>query len=200
MGYRSRVLALQQQQRSLLASLALPQPHAAARLLVQKDFALQALAEQRAEAASMATAVDAAAMQGVLRQHAISMVEQRARYEHSNRELAAELARQQVAAPQLHQMEQLNAQLVDALRRVLDREASAAQSELQAYSENVEGLVSATQDRKLRPDLTQFPKEAAELHALLDHSLGEADGAAVKIAKIGNGIGDAVREIGRAHV
>jgi len=40
------VLALQQQQRSLLASLALPQPHAAARLLVQKDFALQALAEQ----------------------------------------------------------------------------------------------------------------------------------------------------------
>ena len=69
----------------------------------------------------------------------------------------------------------------------------AAQSELEAYSENVEGLVSATQDRKLRPDLTQFPKEAAELHALLDHSLGEADGAAVKIAKIGNGIGDAVR-------
>ena len=54
LGYRSRVLALQQQQRSLLASLALPQPHAAARLLVQKDFALQALAEQRAEAAVMA--------------------------------------------------------------------------------------------------------------------------------------------------
>jgi len=53
-GYRSRVLVLQQQQRSLLASLALPQPHAAARLLVQKDFALQALAEQRAEAAVMA--------------------------------------------------------------------------------------------------------------------------------------------------
>ena len=53
-GYRSQVLGLQQQQRSLLASLALPQPHAAARLLVQKDFALQALAEQRAEAAVMA--------------------------------------------------------------------------------------------------------------------------------------------------
>ena len=78
----------------------------------------------------MATAVDAAAMQGVLQQHALSMAEQRARYEHSYRELAAELARQQVAAPQLHQMEQLNAQLVDALRRVLDLEASAAQSEL----------------------------------------------------------------------
>ena len=45
----------------------------------------------------MAAAVDAAAMHGVLQQHAVNMAEQRARYEHSNRELAAELARQQVA-------------------------------------------------------------------------------------------------------
>jgi len=62
----------------------------------------------------------------------------------------------------------------------------AAQSELKAYSANVEGLVTATDHTKLRADLSQFPKEAAELHALLDHSLGEADGAAVKIAQVGS--------------
>ena len=42
------------------------------------------------------------------------------------RELAAEMGRQEVGAPQLRQMEQL----VDALRRVLDLEARATQSEL----------------------------------------------------------------------
>ena len=60
-----------------------------------------------------------------------------------------------------------------------------AQSELDAYSANVEGLVDATNSAKLRSDMAQFPKEAAELHALLDHSLGEADSAAVKISRMG---------------
>jgi len=84
---------------------------------------------------------------------------------------------------------------VDAIEMYLH----AAQSELQAYSENVQGLVAATQNSKLRPDLSQFPKEAAELHALLDHSLGEADGSAVKIAKMGNEVAGAASPLLPRH-
>ena len=67
-----------------------------------------------------------------------------------------------------------------------------AQSELNAYGANIEGLVAASKEHRRREAMAQFPKEAAELHALLDHSLGEADGAAVKIARLGGVSGVAV--------
>lgn len=93
----------------------------------------------------------------------------------------------------------------DGLRAKADREArvageerrvkkilSRAQSELNAYAVNLEGMMTAGGDvgsRLSSAELSQFPKEAANLHALLDMSLGKADTLAVQMAK-----GDEARE------
>ena len=114
----------------------------------------------------------------------------------------AELLSRGMLSRQASQLEASAAQYresaADLIRRAHESKAEAAnvqametylhtaQSELDAYAANVEGLVDATNSAKLRADMSQFPKEAAELHALLDHSLGKADGAAVKIAKVGS--------------
>lgn len=54
-----------------------------------------------------------------------------------------------------------------------------AQSELNAYALNLEGMMDAKGGIKL----SQFPKEAANLHALIDESLGSADAVAVQMAQ-----------------
>uniref|UniRef100_A0A7S0I3C9 Uncharacterized protein n=1 Tax=Hanusia phi TaxID=3032 RepID=A0A7S0I3C9_9CRYP len=57
-----------------------------------------------------------------------------------------------------------------------------ARSELKAYSANIDGLVEA-RDSDVSPRvLDQFPREAAELHALVDHTLGEADALSLTLA------------------
>eukprot|EP00960_Hanusia_phi_P068021 766751-Hanusia_phi.AAC.14 len=71
-----------------------------------------------------------------------------------------------------------------------------ARSELKAYSANIDGLVEA-RDSDVSPrvldqvDLfatrfdslqVKFPREAAELHALVDHTLGEADALSLTLA------------------
>ena len=61
-SYRSAVVSLQRDQHSLLAAFALAHPQRAARLTVQKDEALQLLAQQAAQAAQTAGRDDAAAL------------------------------------------------------------------------------------------------------------------------------------------
>jgi len=55
----------------------------------------------------------------------------------------------------------------------------ASQSELNAYALNLEGMMDAKGGIKL----SQFPREAANLHALIDESLGSADAVAVQMAQ-----------------
>ena len=54
LSYRCRVLALQRQQRVLVASLDLPRPERATNLLMQREEALQTLAQQEAGLAQQA--------------------------------------------------------------------------------------------------------------------------------------------------
>jgi len=90
---------------------------------------------------------------------------------------------QESAASMIRRAHERKAEAADV--QAMETYLHTAQSELDAYAANVEGLVDATNSAKLQGDMSQFPREAAELHALLDHSLGKADGAAVKIARIG---------------
>jgi len=117
-------------------------------------------------------------LQGELARQASALEASAAKYTQS----AAEMKQSAAAMMKSAHERKAEAANVQAMETYLQ----TAQSELDAYSANAEGLVSATNRAKLRGDMTQFPKEAAELHALLDHSLGEADSAAVKIARMGS--------------
>jgi hypothetical protein len=107
--------------------------------------------------------------QGTLQKQAKSLQETASKYSVSAKKML-EAARERKA----------EADNVQAIEMYLH----TAQSELNAYAVNIEGMVDASRNTKLQQDMSEFPKEAAELHALLDHSLGEADMAAVKVARI----------------
>lgn len=66
----------------------------------------------------------------------------------------------------------------------VDRYLSHAQEELSAYGATIKKLIDTSSSRaSLHEQLKTFPKEAAELHALVDHSMSEADAAAVRITR-----------------
>jgi hypothetical protein len=91
-GYRSRVLELQRRQRMVVAGLPLGKPERVARLLVEKDAALERLAEMHAAGAPVR---DVIVTQRTVReevQRAFAL--QRGEYHAAMRELSAELARQ----------------------------------------------------------------------------------------------------------
>jgi hypothetical protein len=58
-----------------------------------------------------------------------------------------------------------------------------AQEELNAYAANFEGLTTVAGRHGLTNIAEQFPREAAELHALIDHSLSRDDAIAVRLAR-----------------
>jgi hypothetical protein len=106
--------------------------------------------------------------QGVLRRDEQFLEASAAKYTHT--------ASQMMRAANKRKAEAENVQAIEMY-------LNSAQKELNAYATNVEGLVKASNKAKLPGDLARFPQESAELHALLDHSLGEADAVAVKIAQ-----------------
>ena len=57
-----------------------------------------------------------------------------------------------------------------------------AQEELNAYAANFEALTTVESGRNLNQVVEQFPREAAELHALIDHSLSRSDAISVRLA------------------
>jgi len=66
----------------------------------------------------------------------------------------------------------------------VDRYLAHAQEELSAYGSNIKKLIdTSSTPARLHEQLKSFPKEAAELHALVDHSMSEADAAAVRITR-----------------
>mmetsp|Transcript_41936 Transcript_41936/g.82009 ORF Transcript_41936/g.82009 Transcript_41936/m.82009 type:complete len:438 (-) Transcript_41936:58-1371(-) len=67
--------------------------------------------------------------------------------------------------------------------RAVMADLKASQSELNAYAVNLEGMMEAGGDASMRGKLAQFPKEAANLHALLDETLGKADAVAVQMSE-----------------
>jgi len=134
LGYRSRVLELQRRQRAAVASLPLRRPERVARLLVEKDAALEKLAEMHAGGMVAkaelprrggelsALFAEQRAQMGAQMERA--MVAQRDEYQAAMRELAAEL--RHVPAPQLQSVARLNQDLESALDRVLELESRAA--------------------------------------------------------------------------
>lgn len=89
-GYRSRVLELQRRQRAVVAGLPLRKPDRVARLIVEKDAALERLAEMHA-----APAPDRLVAQRTLGEEMQrAFAAQREEYHAAMRELAAELSRQ----------------------------------------------------------------------------------------------------------
>jgi len=137
-GYRSRVLELQRRQHAIVASLPLRRPERVARLMVEKDAALERLAEIHVAGRSTeqydAIRADTADLASLFAQQRKelgaemdrAMTEQRAEYHAAIAELAAELNRQSVPSVQLESVAQLNHELEAALERVLAIETRAA--------------------------------------------------------------------------
>ncbi|KAL1522368.1 hypothetical protein AB1Y20_017359 [Prymnesium parvum] len=123
LSYRCRVLALQREQRSLLASLGLHRPERATRLLLQKDETLEALAQQETENRQQANSIDVGSVHRLLAEQAAAMEAHRAAYERQMEQLTAELQRQHVAGPYIDQLEQLNGSLERAMARVVELES-----------------------------------------------------------------------------
>ena len=133
-SYRSRFTALQREQRQMLEDMRLPRPEKVARLLVERDEALEALALAESSAAALVASdggggggavLSAGELHGLLAAQMQMVEQQREQYEASMHRLAAELARQHAPPQQLEVLEKLSHSLESALARVQALELGA---------------------------------------------------------------------------
>lgn len=118
-------------------------------------------------------------------QQAASVLGQQAKMLEASAHSLAERAQEMVAAGRRAQQRAAGraSQAEEAV--AIEQYLKESKSELDAYATNIEGLISAAAHSE--SGLARFPQQAAELHALLDHSLSEADATAVKIVRTQNG-------------